>query len=260
MWFAFSLAISVFDITVIIINCSFLSCVINIKRGSTPGIFILEGLHWIGGDIYICHYFFPLAVSAGLSAFPDLTFSKFEAYTQKNLAAGIQPKAISFLLSLDIYTMWKVSCHIVRKSVENTHTRSSLKVVVVVVFFNSYQKPEISCFSLYSVLRARFCQHYFQVPSLNDKEWTPPSTPPNCCSWLKSHFWKVLLCGRPRGLLQSCYWPPVLLGTLQATRFFISSRRLNMYKHEREVEHSKKTQNWKSRSPKCLGQETTAWG
>ena len=135
MWFAFSLAISVFDITVIIINCSFLSCVISIKRGSTPGIFILEGLHWIGGDIYICYYFFPLAVSADLSAFPDLAFSKVEAYTQKNLAAGTQPKAISFLLSLDIYTMWKVSCHIVRKSVVNTHTRSSLKVVVVVVFF-----------------------------------------------------------------------------------------------------------------------------
>ena len=29
----------------------------------------------------------------------------------------------------------------------------------------------------------------------------------------------MLLCGRPQGLLQSCYWPPVLLGTLQATRF-----------------------------------------
>lgn len=83
MLFTFSLAISVFDNTDSTINCSFISCVINTKRGSAPGIFILEGLHRIGGDIYICHYFFPRAVSADLSAFPDLTFSEVEAYAQK---------------------------------------------------------------------------------------------------------------------------------------------------------------------------------
>ena len=96
MWFTFSLAISVFDISVIIINCSFLSSVINIKRGSTPGIFILEGLYWIGGDIYICHCFFPLAVSVDLSAFPDLTISEVEPYAQKGSGCRHTTKGYKF--------------------------------------------------------------------------------------------------------------------------------------------------------------------
>ena len=80
----------------IIINCSFISCVINAKQGSTPGIFILEGLHWIEGDIYICHYFFPLAVSADLSAFPDLTVSEVEAYAQKESGCRHTTKGYKF--------------------------------------------------------------------------------------------------------------------------------------------------------------------
>lgn len=200
--------------------------------------------------LYIPLYFFPLAVSANLSAFPDLTFSEVEVYAQKESGCRHTIKGYKFFAEPGYLQDVKgeFSCG---KNINCEYTHIPLwKLSSCWCLFSS----------LYSVLRAGFCQHYCQVPSLNEKEWTPSSTPPNCCSWLKSHFWKVLLCGRPWGLLQSCCWPPVLFGTLQATGLFFSSRRLNMYKHEREVEHSKRTQNWKSRSLKCLGQETKAWG
>ena len=211
--------------------------------------------------LYVPLYFFPLAVSANLSAFPDLTFSEVEAYAQKESGCRHTIKGYKFFAEPgylhDVKGEFSCSKNI---NCEYTHTFLFESCLVVDVFL--IHTIDLRCVfsSLYSILRAGFCQHYCQVPSVNEKEWTPSSTLRNCCSWLKSHFWKVLLCGRPWGLSQSCCWPPVLFGTLQATGLFFSSRRLNMYEHEREVEHSKRTQNWKSRSPKCLGQETTAWG
>ena len=52
-------------------------------------------------------------------AFPELTFSEVEEYAQKESGRRHTTKGFKFLLSLDIYTMWKVSFLIVRKSIPN---------------------------------------------------------------------------------------------------------------------------------------------
>ena len=50
-------------------------------------------------------------------AFPELTFSEVEEYAQKESGRRHTTKGYKFLLSLDIYTMWKTSFLIVRKSI-----------------------------------------------------------------------------------------------------------------------------------------------
>ena len=52
-------------------------------------------------------------------AFPELTFSEVEEYAQKESGRRHTTKGYKFLLSLDIYTMWKTSFLIVRKSIPN---------------------------------------------------------------------------------------------------------------------------------------------
>ena len=52
-------------------------------------------------------------------AFLELTFSEVEEYAQKESGRRHTTKGYKFLLSLDMYTMWKTSFLIVRKSIPN---------------------------------------------------------------------------------------------------------------------------------------------
>ena len=51
--------------------------------------------------------------------FLNLHFLRLKSMPKKNLAAGTQPKAISFCWARIFYTMWKTSFLIVRKSIPN---------------------------------------------------------------------------------------------------------------------------------------------
>lgn len=74
-------------------NCSFLLCVISYQYKTR---FFAGYLYSRRFSSNTCHYFFPLAVSVDLSAFPNFTFSEVEAYAQKESGCRHTTKGFKF--------------------------------------------------------------------------------------------------------------------------------------------------------------------
>lgn len=71
-------------------------------------------------------------------AFPELTFSKVEEYAQKESGRRHTTKGYKFLLSLDIYTIWKTSFLIVRKSIPNAEMGFENDVSICLQIYKFY--------------------------------------------------------------------------------------------------------------------------